>query len=289
MAEIQAEITGFFDRDTCTASYLVADPSSGRCAIVDPVLDFAPDSARTSTRSADEISRFAVERGLTVEWILETHVHADHVTAAAYLKDILGGRTVIGAGVGRIQRTFRKIYHLEPDMAVDGSQFDRLLSDGERLSLGSVEIEVLATPGHTPICVSYRTADTVFVGDTLFMPDSGTARCDFPGGDPATLYRSIRRILSLPPETRMFLCHDYGAEGRGHAWETTVGEQHARNIHVKDGIAEADFVAMRRARDETLAIPKLMLAAIQMNIRAGRFPAPEKNGRSYLKIPLNRF
>ncbi len=282
-------VKAFFDPCTNTITYVVADPATGCAAVIDPVLDFDPASGRTGTGGADRVIAHVRDRGLTVEWILETHAHADHLSAAQHLRERLGGAVAIGAGIVAVQRTFAALFNLS-DVATDGSQFDRLLDDGEGLALGELEIEVLHTPGHTPACVSYRVGDAVFVGDTLFMPDSGTARCDFPGGDASVLYRSIQRLLALPAETRLFVCHDYGADGvREVAWETTVGEERARNIHVGGGAREDDFVRMRRARDETLAVPRLILPALQVNIRAGRLPEPEDNGTRYLKLPLDCF
>lgn len=281
-------VTGFFHEPTFTVSYLVADPGSGRAAIIDPVLDFDVRSGRTATRLAEAILTAAKERALSVTWILETHVHADHLSAAPFLKRATGAPIAIGEHITTVQRTFRDIFNL-PDMPVDGSQFDRLLADGESIELGSLKIEVMHTPGHTPACVSYRVGDAVFIGDTLFMPDYGTARCDFPGGSASRLYRSIRRILDLPPETRLFLCHDYKAPGRDvFAWESTVAVQRAANLQVHDGVTEAEFVAMRDARDATLDMPTLILPSIQVNMRAGRLPAAESNGVVYLKLPVDR-
>ena len=281
-------VTAFFDEASCTASYVIADTGASRCVIIDPVLDYEAESARTATRSADSLVRHVMDNRLTVEWILETHVHADHFTAAAYLKRRLGGRLGIGARVTEVQHTICDIYNLGPDATTEG--FDRMFDDGERIKFGESQFEVISTPGHTPACVSYRVGKAIFVGDTLFMPDSGTARCDFPGGDAATLYKSIRRILSLPGNTRMYLCHDYGGDnGRAHNWITDVATQRAQNIHVRDGVTAEEFTALRNARDATLDLPHVMLPAIQVNIRAGRFPAPEDNGWVYLKIPLDCF
>jgi glyoxylase-like metal-dependent hydrolase (beta-lactamase superfamily II) len=278
----------FFDKATSTVSYVVHGGPGSRCAVIDPVLDFDMKSGRTRTGSAERIAAFVRAHGLAVEWILETHVHADHLTAAPFLKGELGGRTGIGAGVVEVQRRFGELFNAGPDFRTDGSQFDHLFADGERFAVGDIVAQVLATPGHTPACVSYLIGgDALFVGDTLFMPDGGTARCDFPGGDAGTLYRSIRRLLDLPAATRLFVCHDYGPGGREIAWETTVGEQHRANIHVHDGIGEEDYVAMRTARDRTLDMPALMLPAVQVNMRAGYLPPPEANGVSYLKIPVN--
>ena len=281
------EVAAFFDETTCTASYLVADPGTGRAAIIDPVLDYAPESGRTSSRSADAILA-AADRGLAVEWILETHAHADHLTAARYLKDALGARVAIGAGIPAVQSAVKALFNLEPEFATDGSQFGRLLADGDTLGIGGLTLSVMHTPGHTPACATYLVGDAAFVGDTIFQPDFGTARCDFPGGDAATLYHSIRRIRSLPDGTRIFTCHDYAPNGRPFDWESTVAEQRAGNVHVRDGIGEAAFVETRTARDRTLALPALIIPSIQVNVRAGALPPAEDNGVSYLKVPLNR-
>jgi glyoxylase-like metal-dependent hydrolase (beta-lactamase superfamily II) len=283
-----AEILGFFHQPTFSVSYLVVDPATRRGVVIDPVLDYDHRAGRTSTGFADALIGELRKREVTVDWLLETHMHADHLSAQAYLKAKLGAPTAIGAAVPKVQASFKAIYNLGDEFQADGSQFDRLLAEGERLSIGNLILDVMATPGHTPACVSYRIGDALFHGDTLFMPDYGTARCDFPGGDAATLYRSIRRILALPPETRLFNCHDYGPNGRPFAWETTVAVQRRDNIHIKDGVDEAAFVAMRQARDKTLDAPVLILPALQINIRGGCLPAPESNGTAYLKIPLNR-
>lgn len=284
-------VIAFFDAATASLSYLVADPATGRAAVIDPVLDFDPKSARTTAVSADRI--IAAAQGLTVDWILETHGHADHLSAAPYLKERLGGRIAIGAAIRDVQKTWAGVYNLGPDFATDGSQFDRLFRDGERFKLGTLDVTVWNTPGHTPACATYIVEGGagpkhVFVGDTLFMPDYGTARADFPGGDARTLYRSIRKLLALPPETKLYVCHDYQPGGREPQWQTTVAEQRARNIHVHDGVGEDAYVRMRTERDKTLAAPALILPAIQVNIRAGRLPPPESNGTAYLKLPLNR-
>ncbi|MGE5517849.1 MAG: MBL fold metallo-hydrolase [Bacteroidota bacterium] len=285
---MQPIVTTFFDEATFTATHVVEDPDTRRCAVVDPVLDYDPASGRTSTRSADRVIAHVRERGLSVDAILETHVHADHLTAAPYLKAQVGGHTVIGDNVTVVQQTFAKLFNAESGFATDGRQFDQLVRDGETFSLGRLTVSVLHTPGHTPACVTYVIGDAAFVGDTLFMPDFGTARCDFPGGDATTLYRSIRRILDLPGETRVFLCHDYRAPGRtDFRWETTVADQRRANVHIHDGVTEADFTAMRTGRDATLAMPALILPSVQINMRAGALPPPEENGISYLKIPLN--
>lgn len=282
------EIQAFFDPATFTVSYLVSDPASRRAAIIDPVLDFDVKSGRTATLSADKILAAAKAADLAIDWILETHVHADHLSAAAYLKERTGAPVAIGEQVRAVQETFKPVFGAR-DVSGEGREFDRLLADGERVSLGELAIEVIATPGHTPACVSYRIGDNLFVGDTLFMPDYGTARTDFPGGDARQLHRSIRRLLALPPQTILWMCHDYKAPGRDvFAWQTTVAEQRARNIHIHDGIDEEAFVAMRKARDATLDMPALLLPAVQVNMRAGHLPPPEADGNVYLKWPLNR-
>ena len=287
---MKPEITAFYDTATNSVSYVVADPQTKRSAIIDSVLDYDPAGARISTGSADQIAAFVRERGLHVEWILETHVHADHLTAAAHLKEKLGGRTGIGRRVTEVQAFFKTAFNAEPAFATDGSQFDRLFEDGERFAIGGLAVEVLATLGHTPACVAYVVGDAAFVGDTLFMPDQGTARADFPGGDARALYRSIRRILALPPATRIFVCHNYGADGkRPVAWETSVGLQRQANIHVADAVSEDDYVAMRKKRDATLGLPRLILPAVQVNMRAGRLPPPDSDGRVYLRLPVNVF
>ena len=276
----------FFHADSNTWSYVVHAPGGNESAVIDPVLDFDAKSARTSTTSAQRIVDFVRERGLDVRWLLETHAHADHFSAAPYLKQELGGKTGIGVHIRDVQQAFKAIFNAK-EMNTDGSNFDRLFDDGEQFSIGELLVRVVHTPGHTPACLSYVIGKDAFVGDTLFMPDYGTARCDFPGGDAATLYRSIGKILSLPPDTRLHLCHDYPPAGRAPAWVCSVGEQREKNIHVHDGVSEAGFVGMRNARDRTLAMPVLILPAVQVNVRAGCLPAPEDNGVSYLKIPLN--
>lgn len=283
-------VTAFFDEATFTVSYVVGDPSGKSAAIIDSVLDYDPKSGRTSTGSADRIVEHVRAEDLTIDWILETHVHADHLSAGAYLKAKLGGRLAIGDHVGAVQTTFKKIFNIEPEFRTDGSQFDRLFRDGEGFAIGALRARALYTPGHTPACVTYLIGNAAFVGDTLFMPDYGTARTDFPGGDAATLYRSIQRLYELPPATRLFMCHDYKAPGRDrYAWETTVAEQRRANVHLSAGIGEADFVRMRTERDKTLSMPLLILPSVQVNMRGGHFPPPEENGISYLKIPLNAF
>ena len=285
---MRPQIQAFFDEATFTVTYLVADPVTRTAAIIDPVLDYDPKSGRTSTKSADDVLAAAKRGDLRVDWILETHAHADHLSAGSYLRGKSAAKIVIGEHIATVQQTFKPVFNVD-SQTTDGTDFDRLVKDGDSVKLGSLDIEVLYTPGHTPACVGYKIGDAVFVGDTLFMPDYGTARADFPGGDARTLYRSIKRILSLPPETRLFMCHDYKAPGREtYAWETTVGEERAKNVHVRDGIGEDEFVAKRTARDKTLAMPVLILPSIQINIRAGALPPPEANGVSYLKIPLNR-
>ncbi|MDO9259640.1 MAG: MBL fold metallo-hydrolase [Polaromonas sp.] len=280
-------VTSFFDPDTWTVSHVVHEKEGGACAIVDAVLDYDARSGRTRTTSADKLAAFIQENKLQVAWILETHAHADHLSAAHYLRGKLGGKIAIGAAITQVQTTFKRIFNLEPGFQTDGRQFDRLLQDGETLAIGALQARALSVPGHTPACMAYLVGDAVFVGDTLFMPDVGTARCDFPGGDASALYRSVRRLLGLPPETRLFMCHDYPPEGRSPVWETTVAEQRAHNIHVHDGVSEDEFVKMRTARDATLAMPNLILPSVQVNIRAGEMPPAEGNGVSYLKIPLN--
>jgi glyoxylase-like metal-dependent hydrolase (beta-lactamase superfamily II) len=277
----------FFDPATWTVSYVVYEKEGSACAIVDSVLDYDPKSGRTRTDSADRIAAHVRDKKLQVEWILETHAHADHLSAAHYLRNMLGGKIAIGAGITKVQEVFKRIFNLEPQFRADGSQFDRLLQDGEAFTIGALTAQALSVPGHTPACVAYKVGDAVFVGDTLFMPDVGTARCDFPGGDAHSLYRSVRRVLDLPAATRLFMCHDYPPAGREPAWETTVAEQRQKNIHVHDGVSEDEFVAMRKARDATLELPVLMLPSVQINVRAGELPPAEDNGTAYLKIPLN--
>ena len=282
------KVDAFFDPTTNSISYIVADPGTGRAAIVDPVLDFDPAAGRTSTGSADKLIAAVGRGGFAVDWILETHVHADHISAAPYVQGRIGGSTGIGAGVAEVQKTFGALFNIESDLAADRPQFDRLFDDGETVPLGDIAGRVLFTPGHTPACACYVFGDAAFVGDTLFMPDSGTARADFPGGSADALYDSLHRILSLPAETRLFMCHDYGAGGqRGFAWETTVAEQRRSNIHCRDGVSRESFVAARTARDAELPVPRLMVPAVQVNIRGGRMPAPEDNGYSYLKVPID--
>ncbi|MFN3303380.1 MAG: MBL fold metallo-hydrolase [Roseateles sp.] len=280
-------VQAFFDEATGTVSYVIADKASRQAAVVDPVLDFDFKSGRTSTVQADRLLAYLQAEGLTVQWILETHAHADHLSAAHYLRDRVGGRIAIGEHIREVQATFKKLYNLERGFLPDGRQFDHLFQDGEVFHIGEVQAQALLVPGHTPADMAYVVDGAVFVGDTLFMPDVGTARADFPGGDAHTLYRSVQRILALPPQTRVFVCHDYPPAKRAPAWETTVAEQRAHNIHVRDGISEEDFVRMRQARDATLDVPTLILPSIQVNIRAGQLPPAEDDGVSYLKIPLN--
>lgn len=281
-----AHIQAFFDEATFTVTYLVGDPATKQAAVIDPVLDFDPASGRLSTGSAEALLSAAEAGGWTITRVLETHAHADHLSAAPLIKARTGARVGIGAHIDAVQKVFAGLFNA-PDVSGAGAEFDDLFGDGETFAVGELVFEVLHTPGHTPACVSYRVGDAVFVGDTLFMPDYGTARADFPGGDAAALYRSIRRILALPPETRLFMCHDYKAPGRDHyAWETTVADERAKNVHIHDGITEADFVQMRQERDKGLAAPRLLLPSVQVNIRAGHLPPAEDNGARYLKLPL---
>jgi glyoxylase-like metal-dependent hydrolase (beta-lactamase superfamily II) len=279
-------IRAFFDEPTNTVSYLVSDPATRRAAVIDPVLDFDLPSGEADVRSAQAILAAAKEGGLAIEWVLETHAHADHLSAAPFIKAETGAKIGIGEHIRDVQKIFRPMFHAD-DLKTDGSDFDHLFTDGETFALGDLTVEVLHVPGHTPADVAYRIGDAVFVGDTLFMPDYGTARADFPGGDARQLYRSIRKLLSLPEDTRLFLCHDYKAPGRDqYAWETTVGEQRTKSVHVHDGVNEDDFVAMRETRDAGLAVPRLLLPSVQVNIRAGNMPPAEDNGVSYLRIPV---
>ena len=280
-------VHGIFDSVTWTVTYVVYEKEGSACAIIDSVLNYDPKSGRTSTESADKVVSFVREKNLQVQWILETHAHADHLTAAPYLKAQLGGQTAIGDHITAVQRVFKGVFNLEASFKEDGTQFDHLLQMDEIFAIGNLSAKVMYVPGHTPACVAYQVGDAVFVGDTLFMPDVGSARCDFPGGCAKTLYASARKILSLPDNTRLFMCHDYPPETRDVKFETTVAEQRAHNIHLHDGIDEAAFVRMRTARDATLAMPVLILPAVQINIRAGEFPPKDDNGVSYLKIPLN--
>lgn len=285
---MQPHVEAFFDPHTFTYSYVVSDLATGRCAIVDSVLDYDPAAGRTSFASADRLIAYVREQGLTVEWLLETHVHADHLSAAPYLKQALGGRLAIGDRITVVQGVFGKLFNAGSEFATDGSQFDHLFHDGDRFTIGTLEARALHTPGHTPACMTYVIGDAAFVGDTLFMPDYGTARCDFPGGDARVLYRSIRKLFELPDDTRLFMCHDYKAPGReDFRYQTSVAEERAHNVHVHEGVSEDDFVAMRSARDATLGMPTLILPSVQVNMRAGELPPAEGNGTRYLKIPLN--
>lgn len=280
-------VKAFFHEPTFTVSYVVSDGKSGKCAIIDSVLDYDPKSGRTSTEAVDELIAYLKDQNLSPEWILETHVHADHLSGAPYLKEQVGGEIGIGANVTTVQTVFKGVFNAEKTMPVDGSQFDCLLKDEDVIRCGELDIQILFTPGHTPACVTYVIGDAVFVGDTMFMPDFGTARCDFPGGDAAQLYKSIQKILSMPDETRLFMCHDYAPNGRGYEWETTVAAQKNDNIHVNNSVSADQFVEMRDRRDAELDMPVLILPSVQVNMRAGNFPEPEDNGVSYLKIPLN--
>ncbi|MDP9137621.1 MAG: MBL fold metallo-hydrolase [Pseudomonadota bacterium] len=283
------EVTGFFDEPTNTVSYVVADPESGAAAIIDSVLDYDMAAGRTGTASAEKLIARVKAHDLEVEWILETHVHADHLSAAPVLQERLGGKLGIGSGITVVQDIFGKLFNAGTEFERDGSQFDRLFRDGDTFRVGSIDAYAMATPGHTPACVTYVIGDAAFIGDTLFMPDYGTARADFPGGDARELYRSIRRVLALPPETRLFLCHDYKAPGREHfAWETTVAAERAGNVHVRDGVSEDEFVAMRTARDRSLGAPRLIIPSVQINMRAGHLPPPDDDGNVYLKVPVNK-
>ncbi len=284
---VQPEIKAFFDQETFTLCYVVHDPDTLAAAIIDSVLDYNPKAARISTASAECVLEYVAARGLNVAWILETHVHADHLTAAPYLQEKLGARTGIGSHVGEVQQTFKSIFHAEESFATDGSQFDHLFDDGETFSIGGLEVRVLHTPGHTPACVTYIIGAAAFVGDTLFAPDYGTARCDFPGGDAKQLYQTIQTLFQLPETTDFFLCHDYMPDGRAVLWKTPLADQRAHNIHIHDGISETEFIAMRTARDKTLEAPALILPAVQVNMRGGHLPPPEVNGITYLKIPVN--
>ncbi|NHN77726.1 MBL fold metallo-hydrolase [Azotobacter chroococcum] len=286
---MNAHVEAFFDPATFTYSYVVSDPQTRQCALVDPVLDYDPAAGRTSHQSADRLIAHVREQGLSVQWILETHVHADHLSAGHYLKERLGGQLAIGERITVVQNTFGKLFNAEAEFATDGRQFDHLFHDGEHFTVGGIEACALHTPGHTPACMTYLIGDAAFVGDTLFMPDYGTARCDFPGGDARTLYRSIHdRLFRLPDATRVFMCHDYKAPGREeHRYETTIGAERTHNVHIHEGIGEEAFVAMRQARDATLNMPALILPSVQINMRAGELPPAESNGTRYLKIPLD--
>lgn len=281
-------VTGFFDEATSTISYVVRDPSSKACAIVDPVLDIDYAAGRLATKAADRLIAFVGEHGLDVQWLIETHAHADHLSASPYIQGRLGGRIGIGEKIKVVQEVFGKIFNEGTEFQRDGSQFDRLFKDGDSYRIGGLTAHVMATPGHTPACMTHVIGDAAFVGDTLFMPDGGTARADFPGGDARQLYRSIRKLLALPGETRLFMCHDYGPNGRDIRWETTVAAEREHNIHVHDGISEDAFVRLREARDKTLSMPKLMIPSIQVNMRGGRLPEPDLSGKRYLKVPVDQ-
>jgi glyoxylase-like metal-dependent hydrolase (beta-lactamase superfamily II) len=281
------DVKAFFDEATFTVSYVVSDPATSRAAVIDPVLDYEPASGRTTTRSADEMIAYLKGAKLSVDWIIETHVHADHLSGAPYIKDQVGGQTGIGSDVTSVQDAFKGVFNIE-DLATDGSQFDHLFVDGESFKLGNIDALVIATPGHTPACVTYLFGDSAFVGDTLFMPDFGTARTDFPGGSAVQLYNSIQKILNLPDDTRLFMCHDYKAPGRDvYAWETSVKEQRDNNLHINKTVSEAAFVELREGRDAQLAMPKLILPSIQFNISGGQLPDAEDKGVRYLKTPLD--
>jgi glyoxylase-like metal-dependent hydrolase (beta-lactamase superfamily II) len=284
---VKPEVTAFFDAATNTVSYVVKDPGSKACAVIDSVMDIDYAAGRIAYQSADKIIDFITQAGLRLEWLIETHVHADHLSGAPYIQGRLGGKIGIGEKITVVQETFGKIFNEGTEFQRDGSQFDRLFKDGDTYQIGAMKAFALYTPGHTPACMTHVIGDAAFVGDTLFMPDGGSARADFPGGNARDLYRSIRRILSLPNETRLFMCHDYGPNGREIRWETTVAEQHAHNIHVHDGITEDEFVATREARDRTLQMPKLIIPSLQINMKGGKLPAPEADGKRYLKVPIN--
>ena len=284
---MQPNIQAFFDSATWTVTYVVFDERGGSCAIIDPVLDYDPKAGRTKTVSANKLIAFINEQHLTLRWILETHAHADHLSSAHYLKSKLGGKTAIGDNISVVQKTFKKLFNMEPQFIPDGSQFDHLLADGELFSVGKLTAKAISFSGHTPADIAYQFNDAIFIGDNLFMPDVGTARADFPGGNARQLYYSIRKLLDFPPETRLFMCHDYPPNGRTAQWQSTVAEERVHNIHVHDGISEEEFVAMRTARDATLEMPVLMLPSVQFNVRAGQMPPAEDNGISYFKIPIN--
>ena len=279
-------IKAFFDPDTYTVTYVVVDPVTSMCAVIDSVLDYDPDSGRTNTKSADQVISYINENGYHCQWIVETHVHADHLTAAPYIKEKIGGKTAIGNHVATVQKTFGPIFNAEGSFATDGSQFDHLFSDNEVFKIGNIDAHTLYTPGHTPACISYVIGENCFVGDTMFMPDFGTARCDFPGGDAAMLYDSLQKILSLPDETTLYMCHDYGPGGRDYAWITSVKEQRENNVHLA-GKNRDQYIEARTTRDAELSMPKLILPSVQVNMRGGDFPPAEENGTSYIKIPLD--
>ncbi|MDO8878259.1 MAG: MBL fold metallo-hydrolase [Pseudolabrys sp.] len=284
---MKPNIETFFDTATWTVSYVIYDEVGGKCAIIDPVLDYDPKSGRTNTQFADKLIQFIKNQHLTVEWILETHAHADHLSSAHYLKSQLGGKIAIGNGIPAVQKTFKKIFNLGDEFVPNGGHFDHLLTDGEIFQVGKLSAKAISASGHTPADLAYQFVDAIFVGDTLFMPDVGTARADFPGGDARQLFRSIRKLLAFPPKTRLFMCHDYPPTDRAVQWQSTVEEQRAHNIHVRDDISEDEFVAMRTARDKTLEAPTLLMPSIQTNVRAGKMPPVEENGIAYFKIPIN--
>lgn len=281
------DVTAFFDDATNTISYVVQDPSSTSCAIIDSVMDINYAAGRITYDHADEIIAFVTEHGLTVEWLLETHVHADHLSAAPYLQDKLGGKIGIGANITVVQDTFGKVFNEGTEFERDGSQFDRLFADGDSCDIGQLKVQIMHTPGHTPACLTYVVGDAAFVGDTLFMPDGGSARADFPGGDAGVLFDSIQKVLTLPNATRLFMCHDYGPNGRDIAWETTVADEKAHNIHISGGTTREDFIALRTARDETLAVPALIIPSLQVNMRGGHLPPADDDGQRFLKVPVN--
>ncbi|MCO6441857.1 MAG: MBL fold metallo-hydrolase [Nitrococcus mobilis] len=288
---VKPDVKAFFDKITKTVSYVVTDPETRTCAVIDSVLDFDSAAARTKTDSADAIIGYVRRQGLACAWVLETHAHADHLSAAPHVQEALGGKLGIGVEIVTVQEVFGKVFNAGTEFERNGSQFDHLFKDGEAFRIGNLTARAIHTPGHTPACMTYLIGDdAAFVGDTLFMPDYGTARADFPGGNARTLYRSIQKLFALPDDTRLFMCHDYLPEGRNeHRWESTVGEQRRSNAHVHEGVSEDAFVTMREARDATLAMPQLILPSIQINMRAGRLPPPENNGTHYLKLPMNTF
>ncbi len=286
---VKPEVTAFFDETTNTVSYVVKDPNSTACAIIDSVMDIDYAAGRITSKSADAIIRFVRENGLHVEWLIETHAHADHLSAAPYIQREIGGKLAIGENIKIVQEVFGKIFNEGTEFQRDGSQFDRLLKDGDTYKIGTMTAFAMLTPGHTPACMTHVIGDAAFVGDTLFMPDGGTARADFPGGSARTLFRSVRRVLELPDEMRLFMCHDYAPGGRAIRWQTTVAEERAHNIHVHDGITEDEFVKMREARDATLELPRLIIPSLQVNIRGGELPDPDEKGKRYLKVPINEF
>lgn len=287
---VKPEVAGFYDPDTATISYVVKDPASTSCAVIDSVMDIDYAAGRITFASADQLIDYIRANDLSLEWLIETHAHADHLSAAPYIQGKLGGKIGIGAEITTVQEVFGKVFNEGTEFRRDGSQFDRLFVDGDTYDIGTMKAFVMATPGHTPACMTHVIGDAAFVGDTLFMPDGGTARADFPGGDARVLFRSIRKVLeTLPAQTRLFMCHDYGPNGRDVKWETTVTDERAHNIHVRDGVSEDEFVAMREARDKTLGMPRLILPSLQVNIRAGHLPEPDSSGRRFLKLPLNAF